>query len=341
MVELIDMDRFLELSGTLIPIDVRSPIEFGQDHIPGSVNIPLFSNEERAEIGTAYTHDGPETAVRLGESYAGPKISHYLEQVKSYARERRVLVLCARGGMRSERFSEFLAQHGYRPYRLRNGYKGYRRYVQSSFERKLSLIVLGGRTGCGKTDLLKEIAGQGEQVLDLEGLANHRGSAFGSVGLGPQPSTRHFENRLFHKLLVLDKDRPIWVEDESLNIGKVVLPAPFYNQLQSTELVLIDMERSRRIERLCRDYGNAGKEPLIEALGKIRKRVGLENHQKAQKAIEESKLPQAVSLVLDYYDKCYDYYQESRKRKILCRIMIEDGDMASAARKIRNRIEEL
>jgi tRNA 2-selenouridine synthase len=340
MVELIDMDRFLELSETLTAIDVRSPIEYEQDHIPGSINIPLFSNEERAEIGTAYTHEGPETAVELGERYAEPKIPHYLEQVKSCAREGRVLVLCARGGMRSGRFSEFLAEHGYRPYRLRNGYKGYRRYVQSSFERKLSLIVLGGRTGCGKTDILGEMAGLGEQVLDLEGLANHRGSAFGSVGLGAQPSTRHFENCLFHEILRLDRDKPIWVEDESLNIGKVVLPAPFYDQLQSTELVLIDMDRSQRIERLCRDYGSAGKAPLIEALGKIRKRVGLENHQRALKAIEGDNLPEAVSLVLDYYDKCYDYYQESRNREIRCRITVEDGDMGAAARKIRDRIRE-
>ena len=340
MVELIEIERFLELSETLTAIDVRSPIEYEQDHIPGSINIPLFSNEERAEIGTAYTQEGPDTAIEIGEKFAGPKIPHYLEQVKPFAREGRLLVLCARGGMRSGRFSEFLAQHGYSPYRLKDGYKGYRRFVQASFQSRLSLLVLGGRTGCGKTDILGELARMGEQVLDLEGLAKHRGSAFGSVGLGAQPSTRYFENCLFHKIRSLNTDKAIWVEDESINIGKVVLPADFYDQLQSTELIQVDMDRQQRIERLCADYGNAGKAPLIEALGKIRKRVGLENYQKALNAIEGNNLSEAVSLVLDYYDKCYDYYQESRNRKILCRIMIEDRDMAETARKIREQIKE-
>ena len=179
----------------------------------------------------------------------------------------------------------------------------------------------------------------GEQVLDLECLANHRGSAFGSVGLGPQPSTRYFENLLFHKIRGLRKDRAIWVEDESINIGKVVLPAAFYDQLQSTEIVLIDMERGQRIERLCNDYGTAGRPPLVEALGKIKKRLGLENYGKALRAIEEDNLPEAVSLVLDYYDKCYDYYQESRGRKIRCRIVIENGKMSAAARKIIDRLD--
>ncbi len=338
MVELIEIERFLELSETLTAIDVRSPVEYEQDHIPGSINIPLFSDDERAEIGTAYTLQGPEAAIKIGERYARPKILSYLERVKRYALEGRVLVLCARGGMRSERFSELLAEHGFRPYRLKGGYKGYRRYVQSSFEEKLSLVVLGGRTGCGKTEILKELASQGEQILDLEDLANHRGSAFGSVGLGAQPSTRYFENSLFHEIRRLDKNRPVWVEDESINIGKVVLPACFYDQLQATELVLIDMDKKRRIERLCADYGHAGKEPLIEALGKIKKRVGLENFRKALTAIEEDNLPVAVSLVLDYYDKCYDYYQESRNRRLRSSLMIEDRDMSTAARRIRERI---
>ena len=340
MVEQIDTERFLKLSRTLTAIDVRSPVEYEEDHIPGSLNVPLFSNEERAEIGTAYTRQGSDHAIALGEGYAAPRIPWYLEQASRHAVNGEILVLCARGGMRSERFSELLKEHGFHPYRLKGGYKAYRTYVRASFYKKLPLIVLGGRTGSGKTDILKELKKMNEQVLDLEGLAGHRGSAFGSVGLGPQPTTRYFENCLFDEICRLDGSRPVWVEDESVNIGRVVLPPGFYDQLESSEIVLIKMDREQRVERLCDDYGDAGHPPLMEALGRIRKRLGPENYQKARDALAENDLPAAISLVLDYYDKCYDYYQESRGRGIRCRIRIESRDMKTAARQILSRLND-
>lgn len=332
MMELVDVDRFMELKDKVPHIDVRSPIEFDHAHIPGCVNIPLFTDDERAKIGWSYKHEGKETATKLGESFAEPNIPNYLQQAESLTGEdRQILVLCARGGLRSLRFAKLLEDAGFIVFRLKGGYKSYRRSVLASFEKKLSLVILGGRTGCGKTEILERLMESGEQVLDLEALANHRGSAFGSIGMESQPSTEYFQNCLSEEIRNLNPELRIWVEDESLNIGKVLLPAILYEQMSHSPQVHVEMDRDSRIERLCKEYGQLGTSPLVEAIEKIHMRLGDENYRKALKALERSDLQETASIVLRYYDKCYDYSLSKKNRDTLGQVHFDDGDTVKAA----------
>lgn len=339
MVETIEIDKFLEMKESITPVDVRSPIEFDHSRVPGSINIPLFSNEERASIGWTYKHKGQEEAIRLGESYAVPKIPSYLEQAELHSENGEVIVLCARGGMRSSRFSDFLSENGFKVFRLNKGYKNYRRHVLGSFQKKLNLTVLAGKTGCGKTEILEKLSEMKEQVIDLEGFASHRGSAFGTIGYGMQPSTEYFENRLFETIGHFKTQKRIWVEDESLNIGKIFLPQEFYDQMKEAPQVLVNMDRESRISRLCEDYGQSGSIPLKAGLEKIRKKLGMENYSKAVAALDSGRMADAVSIVLGYYDKCYDYSMALKNRRTLFRIESGNGDIEAAASAIMDQLD--
>lgn len=335
MTELLDIERFLDLKNEIPHIDVRSPIEYDHAHIPGCVNIPLFSDVERARIGWTYKHEGQEAATILGEGFAEPKIPYYLKAAESVSSNKRILVLCARGGLRSLRFATLLERAGFEVYRLEGGYKSYRNSVLSFYKKELSLVILSGRTGCGKTEILKSLAESGEQVLDLEALAHHRGSAFGSIGMELQPSTEYFQNKLFEEIRAFNLDKRIWVEDESLNIGKVLLPANLYEQMSHASQVLVAMDRDIRIHRLCDEYGQLGIDPLIEAIEKIQKRLGDENYRKALNALDNGNLKETASIALGYYDKCYDYSLSKKNRDTLGEIQFDDGDTVKAAEIIR------
>jgi len=338
MVEIIEIEQFLEMKDRFTPLDIRSPVEFSHSHIPESINIPLFSDEERASIGWTFKHKGQKEAILLGESFAMPKIPIYLKHAEGYSKNRTVLILCARGGMRSGKFSEFLSENGFHVYKLNLGYKNYRRHVLGSFLKPLNLIVLAGKTGCGKTEILEKLLKMEEQVLDLEGLASHRGSAFGTIGYGPQPSTEYFENCLFEKIRKFQPEKRIWVEDESLNIGKIFLPAGFYDQMKVSPQVLVEMDRESRISRLCEDYGQSGISPLKMGFEKIRKRLGMERYTQAVQALDADNLPEATAIVLQYYDKCYDYSLASKKRRTLFCIHSESGDTDAAASRIIHKM---
>lgn len=331
MIENIDMSSFLQMKDSFPVVDVRSPIEFEKGHIPGSYNIPLFSNDERAAIGTLYKKEGQDEAVKLGESFANPKIDWYLTEVEKVAPKGPVIVTCFRGGLRSRRFSMLLDQNGIEVYRLEKGYKSFRRAAGKSFSLSREILLLGGRTGSGKTDVLKELKKAGEAVIDLEGLANHRGSAFGSIGLGDQPTTEQFENNLFEKLRETAGHVPLWIEDESLNIGRVYLPKVFHVLMKSSPMIILDLPIELRVERLCRDYAQCGKEPLIEAVNRISKRLGGENSVQAIRAIEEGNLSYAATLTLRYYDKCYDYGLERDKKRKAAVLKLSSGDPETAA----------
>jgi tRNA 2-selenouridine synthase len=334
--DLVDIDRFLELKNEIPHIDVRSPIEYDHAHIPGCVNIPLFTDDERARIGWTYKHEGQEAATILGESFAEPKIPYYLKTAESISSDKRILVLCARGGLRSLRFAKLLEDAGFEVYRLKGGYKSYRKSVLTFYEKDLSIVILSGRTGCGKTEILKSLAESGEQVLDLEALAHHRGSAFGSIGMESQPSTEYFQNRLSEEIRAFNMEKRIWVEDESLNIGKVLLPANLYEQMSRAPQVLVAMDRESRIDRLCDEYGQLGNNPLIEAIEKIHMRLGDENYRKALNALDNGNLKETASIALGYYDKCYDYSLSKKNRDTLGEIQFNDGDTVKAADIIRS-----
>ncbi len=331
MIEQISVTRFADMESQLKVIDVRSPLEFEHAHVPGAVNIPLFTNDERARIGWTYKHKGQDEAIVLGESFANPRIPEYLERAEACVRDGRVIVLCARGGLRSLKFSQLLESRGMSVYRLDGGYKSYRHMVLDSFTQELPLVILGGRTGCGKTDILKELAKAGEQVIDLEGIAEHRGSAFGGIGMDEQPSSEQFENILFETVRSLDHSRKIWVEDESLNIGMVFMPAEFYEVMKTAPLVMVETSLQNRVERLCREYGAAGVEPLRAALDRIRKRLGGESHQKAVGFLEAGDMAGAAAIALGYYDKCYDYSMNEKNRTLLAGIDAKKDDPAKSA----------
>jgi len=227
-------DIFLALAKETPVIDVRSPSEFVAGHIPGALNIPLFDDAERAAVGTLYKNEGRIPAILEGLRLSGPAMEGKLRAALSVAREGKLLVHCWRGGMRSEAMAWLFAQGGIATEILEGGYKSYRNYILENLGSRRKMIVLGGMTGSSKTHILRYLKRLGEQVIDLEGLANHKGSAFGSLGQLPQPTTEHFANLLFHEWKELDDRRPLWVEDESRNIGSVFMPENFYLNMQDT-----------------------------------------------------------------------------------------------------------
>ncbi len=238
---LLEPKEFLDEVETLPVVDVRSPAEFGQGHIPGAVNIPLFDNDERALVGTAYKNQGRLTALDLGLDLTGPKMSSLVRQARQIAAEGQVLLYCWRGGMRSSSMAWLFETAGLHSKILNGGYKAYRNFIRVNLVTDKKFIILGGMTGSGKTLWLKQLAQAGEPVVDLEALAVHRGSVFGAIGLGTQPSNEQFENDLFHHLQAFKPDSLIWLEDESRQIGTVFLPETFYLAMVSSPLIQISI----------------------------------------------------------------------------------------------------
>ncbi len=294
------------LAAQLPVIDVRSPGEFGQGHIPGAVNLALFTDGERAEVGTLYKQQGRGPAMLLGMRLVGPKLADLVEQARTLAPDGAVAVHCWRGGERSASVSWLLEKVGdLRVATLQQGYKAYRHHVLESFHRPWNLRVLGGYTGTGKTALLAQLGARGQQVLDLEALAQHKGSAFGAIGQKPQPGTEQFENLLFTALRQLDPAQPIWVEDESRMVGRVKLPDPFFARLRNSPLTFVDMPLPQRVERLVNDYGRASRGELAAAVERIQKRLGPQHAKAALEALATGDLHRVAEIALVYYDKTY------------------------------------
>lgn len=298
-------DKFLRQAAQCPVFDARSPSEYARGHIPGAHNLPLFSDAERHEIGILYKQQGREQAVTRGLEIVGPRLTDYIARVKQLTDSKAILVHCWRGGMRSESLAWLLGKVGYRVGLLKGGYKAYRQCVLESFEQPLQLLVLGGMTGSGKTEMLHNLQRRGQQVLDLEGLANHRGSAFGAMDDGKQPSTEQFENDLHAALQSLQTDRQIWVEDESRKIGRVSIPESLFKQMRSAPLIRVHVSREIRVQRLCSDYGNVAPEKLADAVHNISKRLGGEKTKLALQAIAAGDYATATHAILDYYDKTY------------------------------------
>jgi tRNA 2-selenouridine synthase len=293
---------------------VRAPKEYKQGHIPQAVSMPLFTDEERAIIGTLYKQIGRDTAVEKGLELVGPKLASFVSQAKEFAPDKRIVVHCWRGGMRSGSMAWLLSMAGFRVYLLEGGYKAFRKYFLNILEVGLPhLKVLGGPTGAGKTDLLLEMQAQGIQVIDLEGLAHHKGSSFGAINQAPQPTTEQFENELFIKLSEFDLSQPIWLEDESKLIGTVHLPNALYKQMQQVPVYVLNISLEERIDRLVADYTHCEKHLLEEALLRIKKRVGPQNVKAAQEALALNDFRTVAEIVLQYYDKAYAYGLEGRE----------------------------
>jgi len=304
MIQVVSIKYFLQNPQPLI--DVRSPGEFSKGHIPGAINVPLFSNEERAEIGTAYVQRSREEAMKLGYKYANPKKQFYIDECRKAAGDGPLTIYCWRGGLRSQLFTEHLYKNGFNKLsRIEGGYKSWRRLANDFWQKPHNIQIIGGYTGSGKTLVIKELISQGHQAIDLEALANHKGSAFGAIGQASQPDTEQFENILFEIWRNFDSGKPVWLEDESRNIGKVFLPDPVYTQMKDAPVYFLEIPREKRAEYLVEDYSNAGIEDLAKSVKKISKRLGDKNTRTALKWLEEKRLYEVAYLALEYYDKSY------------------------------------
>ena len=299
-------EAFLAFAKSAPTLDVRSPAEFAAGHMPGAVSMPLFSNEERGIVGTAYQQLGHLPAYQIGLEIVGPKMAGFVKQATELAGEGNPIGLyCWRGGMRSGSVGWLLSQGGFIINTLRGGYKAYRTYVQSHLEKAWPLVVLGGPTGSGKTDVLKAMAAKGTQVIDLEGLANHKGSAFGGIGQAAQPRIEMFENELVARLLAFDTIQPIWVEDESQSIGHVFIYGPFFEQMRRAPFFRLNTAFEVRVERLVTEYAGLPDEELVNAIGKIAKRMGPQHAKVALECLKQGNYADVARIALAYYDKAY------------------------------------
>jgi tRNA 2-selenouridine synthase len=329
---LLDVSAFLAAEGPIV--DVRSPGEFEQGHIPTATNLPLFSDEERAQVGTAYKQQGRHIAVQLGLKLVGPKLPALAQALLELAQINKPLCLhCWRGGMRSGSIAWLAGTLELPALVLKGGYKAYRRWVLEYFEQPWPLLVLGGRTGTGKTDLLLAMRQMGEAVVDLEGLANHRGSSFGGLGLPPQPSTEQYENRLAASLSAIAGKSPIWLEAESAQVGRCRIPAGLWRQMGKAQAVEIQRPMAERVEQLVAVYGSQEQDALRLATERIARRLGPQRTATALEAIATQDWAAACRQMLDYYDRCYDHELSRRNSPVLASFDLTglDADAAAAA----------
>lgn len=314
-IEKFKVEVFVALpTGSFLLLDVRSPGEFAHAHIPGSNNLPLFNDEERKVVGTAYKQQSREQAIKIGLSYFGPKMTALVEQVEIWIvdyklqqplkKDVSIVVHCWRGGMRSAGVAWLLDLYGYQVFTIAGGYKAYRNWVLDQFGKLYQFKVLGGYTGSGKTEILHALAQQGSAIIDLEKLAGHKGSAFGNLEEIKQPSQEMFENKLALELKMYG-DKTIWIEDESQNIGNINIPPKIYQQKQAASLYFLDIPFPQRLQYIISGYGKFEKDKLMDAIVRIKKRLGGLDTKNALAYLSEDDLENCFFILLHYYDKFY------------------------------------
>ena len=321
----IHIDEFLELAKTNPVFDVRSPGEYNHAHMPGALSLPLFTDEERKQVGTAYKQVSREKAIKIGLDYFGPKMRKMVEEVEALATDSRlILVYCWRGGMRSGAVSWLLDMYGFNVYTLIGGYKKFRNHVLDSFKLPYQLNIIGGYTGSGKTELLKTLKEKGELVIDLENIASHKGSAFGAIGLPEQPTQEMFENLLSCEMSDVRCEQAknevtgeeltsdishhtsrIWLEDESQRIGLVNIPGDLWRNMRRSPVFFLDIPFEERLKHIIPEYGVLDPEKLIAAIERISQKLGHLNAKTAILLLKEEKISESFAILLKYYDKFY------------------------------------
>ncbi len=336
-VQKITIEEFLGLAKQHPVLDVRSPGEYNHAQIPGAYSLPLFTDDERKIVGTAYKQQSREAAIKIGLDFFGVKMKRMIEEVEGISNlelgkkvkpdsqfptpnSNTLLVHCWRGGMRSAGVAWLLDLYGFKVYTLVGGYKAYRKWVLSQFEENYSFGIIGGYTGSGKTLLLHELLKQNKTVVDLEALANHKGSAFGSVG--KQPTQEMFENSLAQALAdtgykmqdknilnpasrIPDPVSCIYIEDESQRIGNLQIPMPLWNTMRRSPVYFLDIPFAKRLDYITEEYGKVEKEKLMEAILRIKKRLGGLETKNAAGFLEENEYRDCFRILLTYYDKWY------------------------------------
>jgi tRNA 2-selenouridine synthase len=305
MIQSISISDWITRPQALVLVDVRTPAEYAHGHVPGALNVPLFSNEERVLVGTTYKQVGREQAILLGFDLAGPKWSGFIRQCLELAPDKKIAVHCWRGGMRSGAMAWALDLYGFEVYQVRGGYKEYRRWARLQFERAYCLRILGGMTGSGKTRLLQYMHTYGQQVIDLEELARHQGSSYGTMNRMVQPTQEQFENDLAWQLKDMDTAQELWLEDECQMIGRRCIPLGLWQQMRTAMLIDMQVPVEQRVAALVQEYGSLDKDFLVECTVRIGKRLGPEQTKHAVAAIREDRMADFIRIVLVYYDKTY------------------------------------
>lgn len=326
MAEVLLIEDFLERinSGNALLLDVRSESEFYHGRIPGAVNIPLLNDEARKEVGITYKQKGRSEAVEKGFELIGGKFIEFIRHVKKLLQQpqtlnpkpKTIFLYCWRGGMRSSIMSWVLETSGIKTTLLKGGYKTYRHWALEQFNKVHSIIVLGGKTGNGKTFLLNELGKRGEQILDLEALANHRGSAFGAIGNPPQPRQEHFENLIAHQLSKTNPAVPLWIENESRKVGSLQIPNPLFDRMLNSPLVEIIIPDEERVQRILDEYGKFPIEDLRANTIKLERSLGGARIKEALQLLDENNLEEWIKMMLVYYDKTYQYGLSQRNAEL-------------------------
>ncbi len=332
-IEKLHIEKFLELAKQHPVLDVRSPGEYKHAHIPGAHSLPLFTDEERKIVGTAYKQESREQAIKIGLDFFGVKMRKMVEEVETVVNQQTavgksdpglqtancILVHCWRGGMRSAGVAWLLDLYGFKVYTLVGGYKKFRNYVLDTFKLPFQFNILGGYTGSGKTELLKTLKEKGEPIIDLEGVANHKGSAFGSIGMPEQPGQEMFENILGCELRgvgceanlqtpTTDTQHPtsaIWLEDESQRIGQVNIPHELWKLMRQSPVYFLDIPFEERLKHIVQEYGQLDTEKVADAIGRISQKLGHLNAKTAILLLKEGKITESFDILLKYYDKHY------------------------------------
>jgi len=299
-----------ELLDTHCIIDVRTPLEFAEDHLPGAVNVPILTNVERVEIGTLYKQEGPQKARLRGLELTCGRFASMVHDVIAHAAGRPVLVYCWRGGLRSLSMAILLEMSGYPAVQLRGGYRAFRNLVFASFEAftpPAPLIVVHGMTGTGKTTFINSLNREQWTVIDLEGVACHRGSAFGEVGLVQRISQKRFDTLLWDAFRKAPGDRPIILEGESQRIGKIALPGAVYQTMADSCKVWCHASLDTRVRRLTGEYACMEyREAMAVALERIKKKLGGVRYAEIKTLLDNWDVEGiARGLVEHYYDRHY------------------------------------
>lgn len=341
----LSIDEFLQLAKTCPVVDVRSPGEYRHAHIPAAQSLPLFTDEERKTVGTAYKQRSRELAIKIGLDYFGPKMRKMVEDTETITSSMRtansppptVLVHCWRGGMRSAGVAWLLDLYGFKVYTLVGGYKAYRAWVRAQFEKPYRFKVIGGYTGSGKTPVLKQLKQEGKTIIDLEALACHKGSAFGAFGEPGQPRQEMFENLLATALDAASvSGTSIFVEDESHRIGDLNVPLNLWNQLRECPLYFLELPFEARLDHITAEYGKFEKEKLVNAVLRIQKRLGGLETKNAINFLIEDDMKECFRILLRYYDKWYEKGLHNRENlaSLLNKIPCESVDTISNTQNI-------